>query len=194
MAGPRIASPGRRAHPWYRWAVMLYDRAYRAVHGLDRPPAQVGPALCVEVRRSRRARRLPDGTRVAGGDRIGVLHVNNARIAAVHVNGQPPLAIGLEFRRWLVTSLHELARLTADGGPLADVRAFYADTIFHRGLAHLGFRAERDGIVWPGLTAAYQHALMASLHPMGPLRFRRATHTRARRLWLTREELLSRYT
>src|SRR5213593_3045214 len=65
VAGPRIASPGRRVHPWYRWAVVLYDRAYRVVHGLDRPPAQVGPALCVEVRRGRRARRLPDGTRIA---------------------------------------------------------------------------------------------------------------------------------
>src|SRR5207245_1068250 len=39
MADPRIASPGRRVHPWYRWAVILYDRAYRVVHGLDRPPA-----------------------------------------------------------------------------------------------------------------------------------------------------------
>jgi len=173
---------------------MLYDRAYRAVHGLDRSPAQVGPALCVEVRRSRRARRLPDGTRVAGGDRIGVLHVNNARIAAVHVNGQSPVAIGLEFRRWFLCSLRELAHLAADGGPLADVRAFCADTIFHRGLARLGFRAERDGIVWPGVTAAYQHALVASLHPAGSLRLWRATHTRARRLWLTREQLLSRYT
>src|SRR5438094_9476959 len=134
MAGLRVTGPGPRVHPWYRWAVMLYDRAYRAAHGLDRPPAQVGPALSIEVRRSRRARRLPDGTRVAGGDRIGVLHVNNARIAAVHVNGQPPLAIGLEFRRWLVTSLHELARLAADGGPLADVRASCADTIFQRAL------------------------------------------------------------
>src|SRR5439155_22539492 len=123
MAGPRIASPGRRAHPWYRWAVMLYDRAYRAVHGLDRPPAQVGPALCVEIRRSRRARRLPDGTRVAGGDRIGVPHVNNARIAAVHVTGQPPLAIGLEFRRCLVSSIHELARPAAACAPRADVPA-----------------------------------------------------------------------
>src|SRR5438093_1596214 len=62
MAGLRVAGPGPRVHPWYRWAVLLYDRAYRAVHGLDRPPAQVGPALCLEVRRSRRARRLPDGT------------------------------------------------------------------------------------------------------------------------------------
>src|SRR2546425_3403314 len=194
MAGLRVAGPGRRVHPWYRWAVLLYDRAYRAVHGLDRPPAQVGPALCLEVRRSRRARRLPDGTRVALGDRIGVIHVNNARIAGVHVNGQPPLAIGLEFRRWFVASLHELAQLAADGGPLADVRAFSAITIFHRGLSRLGFRAERDGIVWPGLTAAYQRALMASLHPAGPLRVWRATHARARRLWMTRAELLSRYT
>src|SRR5213593_925216 len=184
MAGLRVAGPGPRVHPWYRWAVLLYDRAYRAVHGLDRPPAQVGPALCLEVRRSRRARRLPDGTRVALGDRIGV----------IHVNGQPPLAIGLEFRRWFVASLHELAQLAADGGPLADVRAFSAITIFHRGLSRLGFRAERDGIVWPGLTAAYQHALTASLHPAGPLRVWRATHTRARRLWMTRAELLSRYT
>src|SRR5438034_1537520 len=83
MAGLRVTGPGPRVHPWYRWAVLLYDRAYRAVHGLDRPPAQVGPALCLEVRRSRRARRLPDGTRVALGDRIGVIHVNNARIAGV---------------------------------------------------------------------------------------------------------------
>jgi hypothetical protein len=189
-----MVSSGRHVHPWYRWAVILYDRAYRAVHGLDRPPAQVGPALCVEVRRSRRARQLPDGTRVAFGDRIGIIHVNNARIAAVHVNGQPPLTIGLEFRRWFVTSLRELARLAADGGPLAEVRAFCAITIFHRGLSRLGFRPERDGIVWPGLTSAYQHALMASLHPAGPLRVWRATHARARRLWMTREELLSRYT
>src|SRR5437870_5662099 len=182
----RAGSPGRvRERPRSRGAGGPAPR---------RAPAQVGPALCVEVRRSRRARRLPDGTRVALGDRIGVFHVNNARIAAVHVNGQPPLATGLEFRRWFVASLHELAQLAADGGPLADVRAFSAITIFHRGLSRLGFRAERNGIVWPGLTAAYQRALMASLHPAGPFRVWRATHARARRLWMTRAELLSRYT
>ncbi len=125
---------------------MFYDRAYRLVHGLDRPPAQVGPALCVEV------------------------------------------------RRWLLCSLRELAHLAAAGGPLADVRAFSAITVFHRGLARIGFCPERSGLLWPGLNAAYQHALMASLHPVGPLHFRRATHTRARRVWLTRAELLSRYT
>src|SRR2546429_4749293 len=194
VADPRIASPGRRAHPWYRWAVVLYDRAYRVVHGLDRLPAQVGPALCVEVRCSRRARRLPDGTQIASGDRVGVIHLNNARLTAVHVNGQPPLAIGLEFRRWFLASLRELAQLAAAGGPLADVRAFCAITIFHRVLTRLGFHPERDGIVWPGLTAAYQRALMAALHPAGPLRPRRVISAGARRLWMTRAELLSRYT
>ena len=194
MADPLVASPGRRAHPWYRWAVIFYDRAYRVTHGLDRPPAQVGPALCVEVRRSRRARRLPDGTRIAAGDRVGVIHLNNARITAVHINGQPPLATGLEFRRWFLASLRELAQLAADGGPLADVRAFSVISIFHRGLAHLGFHPEHGGIAWPGLTAAYQRALMASLHPGGALRPRRVISAGARRLWMTREALLSRYT
>jgi len=194
MPGPRIGSPEARARRPYRWAVMLYDRAYRLVRGLDRPTAQVGPALSLEVRRIWRTLTLPDGTAIANGERIGILHLNNARIAAVHVNGQSPVTIGLAFRRWVLCSLRELAHLAAAGGPLEDVRAFSAITIFHRGLARIGFCAERDGLFWPGLTAAYQRALMTSLHPVGPLRFRRATHTLARRLWLTREELLSRYT
>src|SRR5947207_9167863 len=189
-----IGSPEARARGAYRWAAILYDRAYRLVHGLDGATARVGPALSLEVRRSWRPLTFPDGTSIASGERIGILHLNNARIAAVHVNGQPPVAIGLEFRRWLLCSLRELAHLAAAGGPLADVRAFSAITIFHRGLARIGFCPERDGLLWPGLTAAYQRALMASLHPVGLLRFRRAPHTRARRLWLTREELLSRYT
>ena len=194
MPGPRIGSPEARARRPYRWAVMLYDRAYRLARGLDRPTAQVGPALSLEVRRIWRTLTLPDGTAIANGERIGILHLNNARIAAVHVNGQSPVTIGLAFRRWVLCSLRELAHLAAAGGPLEDVRAFSAITIFHRGLARIGFCAERDGLFWPGLTAAYQRALMTSLHPVGPLRFRRATHTLARRLWLTREELLSRYT
>src|SRR2546421_12319035 len=47
MAGRRVASPGRRVHPWYPWAVMLYDPAYRPAHGLDRSSAEVSPARYV---------------------------------------------------------------------------------------------------------------------------------------------------
>src|SRR5256884_9956650 len=77
VAGPRIASPGRRVQTWYRWAVVLYDRAYRVVHGLDRPPAQVGPALCGDARRGRRCRPRPVGTRLPLGVRVGVLRHND---------------------------------------------------------------------------------------------------------------------
>src|SRR2546425_8194850 len=98
---------------------------------------------------------------------------------------RPPRSPLFPYPPLFRSSLHELAQLAADGGPLADVRAFSAITIFHRGLSRLGFRAERNGIVWPGLTAAYQHALMASLHPAGPLRVWRATHARARRALMT---------
>src|SRR2546427_1484303 len=55
-----------------RSTLFPYTTLFRS-HGLDRLPAQVGAALCVEVRRGRRARRLPDGTRLASGDRIGVI-------------------------------------------------------------------------------------------------------------------------
>ena len=179
---------------WYRGAVMLCDRAYRLLWGLDRPASRVGPALCVKLERTRRNVTLPDGERICRGDRIGVLHLDNARVADVHLHGLPPLAVGLEFRRWLAASLHELARLAAAPGPYAGVRAFTAITIFHRGLAaRFGFQLERGGVIFPGLVGAYQRALLRSLHPAGALRIRGESHRGARRLWLTREALLARY-
>ena len=184
---------GRRVRPAWHWLLMAYDRAYRLAHGLDRSRAQVGPALCVGVHPSRRARTLPDGTRLERGAPVGELHLANARLAALHVAGRSPLGVGLEFRRRLLSSLAELARRCALAGPLEDVRAFCAVTVFHRGLARLGFAPERDGLAWPGLVAAYQRALLASLHPAGGRRPGRSTYGRARRLWITREALLARY-
>jgi len=185
------AGPGGR--PAYQWAVVLYDRAYRWTHGLDRPASEVGPALRVEIRRCRRPRTLPDGTRLDSGDRFGILHLNNARIAAIHVDGRSPLSVGFEFRRQLILSLRALAALAADGQPLSDVRAFAATTIFHAGLPRLGITWELRRPAWPRLVAAYQRALLASVHPAGSLRLSRATYREARRLWLSRQALLAHY-
>lgn len=187
MLDPRSGSPR------YRWAVMLYDRAYRLAWGLDRPLAQVGPALCLKVERTRRQVTLRDGTRIRRGEPIGVLHLNNARIAALHVNGLPPRAVGLEFRRWFVASLRELATLAEAPGPYAEVRAFTAITIFHRGLSRFGFEVEHGGLSVPALVGAYQRVLLACLHPAGTLRLRGPAYRVSRRLWLTREALLARY-
>lgn len=189
------ASPARRGgRPAYEWAVAAYDRAYRWIHRLDRPGSQVGPALRIEIRRCRRPRTLPDGTRLGFGDRVGVFHLNNPRIAAIHVDARSPLSVGLEFRRQLVVSLRALAALATAGRPLSDVRAFAATTIFHAGLARrLGFTAEPQRPAWPRLVAAYQRALLASIHPAGHRRRGRATYGQARRLWLSRKALLARY-
>ncbi len=58
---------------WTRWIIARLDQGYRALHALDAPAAQVGPALCVEVRRSRRTLSLADGTAVRRGDPVAIL-------------------------------------------------------------------------------------------------------------------------
>lgn len=177
----------------YRWAVVAYDRAYRFYHGLDTVEAAVGLALSVEVRRSGVTHRLGDGTVIGRGDRIGILHINNDCTVALHSDGLSPTAIGLEFRRRFLASLGALAGLAGPGGRLADVRAFAATTIFHHGLARLGFELEPAGLAWPRLVAAYQRALLSSLHPAGRGRVRRAAYQDAYRLWISRASLRRRY-
>ena len=178
----------------YRWAVLIYDRLYQFFHGLATAASEVGSAARIAVRSSHRTLQLPGGTTIRSGDRIGILHLNNAVVAALHANGLPPIAVGLEYRRQLVSSLHELARLAGPGGRLTGVKAFSATTIFfHQGLTRLGFAPEDGAPAWPRLVAAYQRALFASLHPAGPVRLRRSSYRRALRLWISRENLLARY-
>lgn len=181
-----------RRRPWYRWPIAACDRLYRLVHGLDRPGSQVGPAVRLEIRRCRRTIRLADGTPLEPGDRIGVIHLNNERVATLHDEGDSPRVVGVRFRRLFVTSLRELARRTEPGASLADVRAFAATTIFHRGLRRLGFEPARDGSRAGALAVLYQRALLAWLHPAGSTRLGAATYDQARRLWISRERLLAR--
>jgi hypothetical protein len=189
---PSAARPDAR--PCYRRVVVACDRAYRWFHGLDHPDAEVGPVLRVEVRRGRVTRVLPDGTVLRPGDRIGALHLNNERLATIHVDGRSPRAVGLEFRRQFLASLRTLADLAAAGGPLSDVHAFSVTTIFSNGMGpRLGFVAEPGAPVWPRAVAVYQRALLASLHPAGTLRLSGSAHRRAQRLWLTRPKLLALY-
>jgi hypothetical protein len=180
------------SRPRYRWAVTVYDQLYRSVHGLDRPASGVGPALCIAVRRSYRTHHLSDGTIVHPADLIGVIHLNNGRVAALHADARSPLAVGLQFRRQVVASLQALAVQAGPGARLAALEAFTATTIFHDGLRRFGFDVE-DTVAWPSLVAAYQRALLASLHPAGWLRPRRARYQRACRLWLSRRRLLESY-
>ena len=174
-------------------ALSVYDRVYRFWYRLDSPAAAVPPLLLVEIRRNYRWRTLGDGTTVPRFGRIGVLHLNNERVAALHAGRPSPLAVGFEFRRQFLASLETLARLSAPGGRLAGVCAFTAVTIFHHALVRAGFGIEPGGLVWRASAGAYQRALLASLHPSGNSRLVGLGAARAERLWITREELLTRY-
>jgi len=177
-----------------RWLIAPYDRMYRFLHTLDSSASEVGPAVRVEIRRSHRTLHLGDGTTIRRGDRIGVLHLNNDRVVALHATGLPPIAVGLEFRRQLLASLHALVRLAGPEGWLSDVRAFEATTIFFpQWLRRLGFEPDPGDLAWPGFVTGYQRALLASLRPAGPVRLGRATYRHAQRLWISREKLLTRY-
>ena len=177
----------------YPRVIAGYDRAYRLWCGLDRPAAAVPPALRVEIRRSYRTVRFAGGPVIQRGERVGMIHLDNARLSALHEKGRSPMTIGLEFRRLVIASLDALAERVRPGQPLAKVSAFMAVTIFHHGLQRLGFEPEPDGLVWPGLTAAYQRALLASRHPIGDFRLHRVASARAERLWISRDRLLARY-
>jgi hypothetical protein len=187
--------PDRGARPFAnRFLVAPCDRTYRFLHNLDSPSSEVGPVARVEVRRSRRTLHLDEGTIIRRGDRIGVLHLNNDRVVALHAAGLPSVGVGLEFRRQLRASLNALARLAGPEGRLNGVPAFEATTIFfHQWFRRLGFEPDPDGLVWPGFVTRYQRALLGSLRPAGPIRLSGATYRRAQRFWISREKLLTRY-
>jgi hypothetical protein len=127
-------------------AIAICDRVYRYWCGLDTPRATVPPLLLVQVHRSHRSVTLADRSEVRRGDRVGTLHLNNERVAALHADGLTPTALGLEFRRQFLASLHTLAVLCDPGSRLGEVQAFTAVTIFHHGLARSGFEIEPNGV------------------------------------------------
>ncbi len=183
-------APRRRARPRVAWAVRVYDRAYRLLRGLDRPSAKVGPALRIEIRRSRRRRDLSGGEVIRRGDFIGILHLDNERIAHLNLEALPPNVVAVRFRHAFVASLVDLAEIVGRPGRWSQVRAFGATTIMHVGLVRLGFEVERRGPLFPAFEGACQRLLLASLHPTAPPQFRGETYRIARGVWITRENLL----
>jgi hypothetical protein len=186
-------TPDDGLRTWYGSVILAYDRVYRLLHGLDIPASEIGPVFCVDVRRSRRTRRLADGTVIRPQDLVGFLHLNNARVITLHADGLPPISVGLEFRRQLMASLEALAALVEPGGRLAQVRAFAATTIFHQGLRRFGFETEARRLRWSWLVAAYQRALLGALRAGRRARLRGATYQRAEQVWISRAELLRRH-
>jgi len=190
MHGWACGVRGRAGPP--RGFIRAFDSLYCWYHNLRASEADIAPALLVEIRRARKTRMLGDGTTIRPGCRIGVLHLNNDRVALLHRQDGGPLAVGLAFKHRLVQSLERLADLARPDGRLADVDAYSAITIFHHGLPRLGFERDPHRLLLGRMIAAYQRALLASLHPAGIGRAGLARGT-AERVWLSRARLLARY-
>lgn len=174
-----------------RW----YDRTYLRVHGLRDAAAKVGPILRVEVRRHRGPRvRLADGTEVRWGDRIGILHLFNERIAEFHRDGYHARRAGLKARRAFIDSLKELARRVLEIDRYAEVKAFTATTVMHSAARGTGFEIRPlPSQCWSQIVAAYERALVAHYHPMGRHGAARARFGQAHAIWISREALVRRY-
>jgi hypothetical protein len=176
-----------------RRLLLACDRFYRWFYGLLGPEAEVGPILRVRLARYRgRPFTLGDGTAVGAGDLIGEFHLSNERAAGLHGGGGPP---GLAFRRAFEASLVALAERAATAPAYRDVRAFTSVTIFHTGTQREGFEIHPlPHPLWGRLVGAYERALMAHFHPHGrPQRRRRGRFAEARRIWISRGELLRRF-
>lgn len=102
-----------------RLCLRAVDGLYHRWHRLQ----PVGPLLFVgHGRNSGLARHFADGTELRPGDALGILHFNNARIAAL--DAATPNAIGLGFARLLFESLRTLADLCRGDERFRDIKVF----------------------------------------------------------------------
>ena len=172
-----------------------YDRAYRWLHGLSIPDAEVGPVLRVRVTRHRgRPLTLKDGTLIRPGDPIGDFHLDNERMVALHDGGRRSRWAGLASRRAFHASLEALAEQALAAPRYDGVRAFTATTIFHEVTDLMGFEIRPLASRWGArLVAAYERSLLAHFHPLGRRRPGRFRFGEARRIWISRDELIRRY-
>ncbi|MBI3028877.1 MAG: hypothetical protein HYY64_05140 [Candidatus Rokubacteria bacterium] len=186
--------------PWESGGVLrllmrVSDFAYRWLHGLTDAASAVGPILRVRVTRHRgRPFTLGDGTPVRRGDRIGDFHLDNERMVALHAGGRRSRWAGLAFRRAFHASLAALAEQTLTAPRYQGVRAFTTTTIFHEGTDLMGFEARPLSRRFVArLVAAYERSLITHFHPLGKQRPGRFRFGEARRIWISREELVRRY-
>lgn len=174
------------AHGILRALFLAFDSLYRKWHRLQ----AIDDFLLIEIRRWRGARQsCDDGTQVAPGDTVAILHFNNGYLRQIHERaargGHPPsLAFGIH----LIRSLQGLATRFADDPALAEVSAITAVTWFKPHGGSIGFHAEP---LPPGfrttLLRLHFRILLAALFP--GLARRENRRLQPHRFWLTRRQL-----
>lgn len=172
-----------------RQALTRIDAWYQRKFNLQ----SLGPVLLVGCEPYRgRPREFPDGTRLLADQRIGVLHFNNAQIAAqISSAGEGRQRAGVRFARLFRESLHDLA-LHAQSDPwLQDVTVYHGLTWFKAHGGKVGFVSEAFPV---GLKrwwlSTYFHILTWGFSPV--VKSHAAAHE-PRWFWITRNDLIKHF-
>lgn len=160
-----------------RW----FERRYQI-----RPVGDGGYVLRVGLVRHRGPRyEFSDGTTVRHGDLVAELHMDNARVAALHEEGHG----GLRFRREVFRMLPALARDLREKPEFRDVQAVCGASLFWQEATFAGFEHRPFDPFTRWWLGWWERFLLARYHPAGGRRLGEGRRTELRQVWITRRTL-----
>ena len=130
-----------------------------------------------------------DGTAVTRGDKVGELHINNLRVAALHESRHA----GFRYRREVFRVLAALAKEVQTRPEYLALRAFGGPSLFWNEATLLGFEqwpVTRVAQWWNG---AWERHLLARYHPAGRHRLAVGNRIESRQIWISRKTLIERW-
>ncbi|MEW6697114.1 MAG: polysaccharide deacetylase family protein [Bacillota bacterium] len=175
---------------WQVWEY-FFDR----LAGLKPVGGQEGNLFRLAVRDYRgRMTKLPDGTVLYPGDKVGELHLNNDFLQRITATTRSLELVGIMLLRETKRSLPLLAKTVSQDPSYQGIKALIGVTIIHRGTPQLGFSVYDLPPGIRSLVTWYQRWLLFLLHPGGISHLRRQWDKLVpKRVIISRQELINRY-
>jgi hypothetical protein len=169
----------------YEWLWLRFHRVYAI-------PASQGGLFHVQFWRYRgRPIELPDGTRVARGDRVAILHIRNHELAKL-----PEHSVLWRALRLMSLDLRALAAWAKSPDFPSGVRALFGVTVIGRGSPRLGFTVrERHQSLMAWFERRFLLGILMLYHAHGVARLLEGSvrDTPLVEVWMSLSELERRY-
>lgn len=140
------------------------------------------------------AMKLPDGTMLAPGDKVGEIHLNNHFLQQLTSKARSIELTGILLLRETRRSLPLLAQAIFQDPSYKGIKALIGITMIHRGTTQLGFSVHELSPCLRSVVAWYQRWLLYLMHPDGLTHLRRHWHKLVpKKVIISRQELFHRY-